>query len=63
MLVLYVTLLCKDLPSLGLSYSTFSLDPAALLMLIKICESEIQSNEDSLITPGVSRSHKSVFQN
>ena len=64
-LVSFLTLLCKDLPSLGLGYSTFILAPVALLRLIKICqrEIEIQSNEDSLITTGVSQSHKSVFQN
>lgn len=64
-LVSFLTLLCKDLPSLGLGYSIFSLAPVALLMLIKICQREIenQSNEDSLITTGVSQSHESVFQN
>lgn len=57
MLVLFLTLLCKDLPSLELGLSTFSLAPVALLMLIKICqrETENQSNEDSLITTGVSQ--------
>lgn len=33
----FLTLFCKDLPGLGLGYSTFSLAPVALLMLLKIC--------------------------
>lgn len=61
----FLTPLCKDLPSLGLGYCTFSLAPVAPLTLIKIPEREIesQSNEDSLITTGVSQSYESVFQN
>lgn len=65
LLVPFLTLLCKDMPSLGLGYCTFSLGPGALFTLMKINEREIESQfkEDSLITTDISQSHESMLQN